>query len=290
MTEPRYEYKGSRQHHTIVGRTGKSCLEDSVVHRKTVLGLLGGDPDKRKGILCVLGAGHCHDLHLEGLLARFHEVHLVDLSTDAMVAGTREQGFLAHPRIILHGDIDLGGIESLLPNPGIDGQEQEPRPFDARAWLDRIAQHSLSGLEVFDAVLSADVFPSLAMRLAGAVDGQDPGAPALMAALRRRHAEILMNLTKPGGQAILVTELTSSQFLPELTGRPATEQLNKLLQNPEILARLHPGCNPAAWDREIRESQWAGQLVRQYDISAPWLRQQGELVGLYLAYRIIRNG
>ena len=79
MTDDRYEYVGQPKHRAIVGSTDKSAWGKAAEHRAHVMRLLQRPDNQRKGIIGVFGVGDGTALDLQGLLNRFHEVHLITI-------------------------------------------------------------------------------------------------------------------------------------------------------------------------------------------------------------------
>lgn len=287
MTDSRYEYHGSRSHQELIGRKRQSINDEDLPHRRMISGLLGPKPASRTGIAAVLGAGQCRDVDLRDWLERFHEVHLIDFDRQAMEAGTQAQQVTAHPRLFLHAERDIGGFRALLDSES-DAETISRDEIDDAVLSEAIRGVSLSELGTFDVVLSANALAVEARRLAAGVNRTSTTAAALMGTLRQHHLEMMVDLTRPGGVALLVTELTNSQFVPVLRTMPDEAQLDALLRQPEILPALNPGCNPGAVDAAIQNLPSIRTRLHQYDFSRPWLREAEGVVSAYLAYRMIR--
>jgi hypothetical protein len=283
MTESRYEYLGSRPHQALVGRHARTPLERALTHRNALMRLLPGRAGEgRRGMICVLGAGQCHDLDLENLLARFHEIHLVDRDEQALRAGCDQQGVRGHGRIRLHGNIDIAGIDQLL--------NDYARNRDAG----RIARlpetplpASLGELGQFEVVVSANLLPEIMLETVKGLGIENRDTPRVLAAVRQAHIETLLEMTRSGGQAFLVTELTTSRLVPELASAP--HDLDSIVRAPEIVSRLNPGCNHGVIDRLLLDSESITSRLERYDMSPPWLRQEDGYAAAYIAYRLTRK-
>jgi hypothetical protein len=262
MTESRYEYLGQRAHQPLVGRRSSSDHELDVTHRKMIQQLLPGDARSgRRGTFCAMVVGPCYELNLRLLLDRYHEVHLVGGALDELRKAVDGQKQFGNPRIHLHAGIDPGGQP-----PG------ETRP---------------ETLGRFDVVLSSGVLqPTLEGIVADTND--EPGVVAeLIARARREHVADVLALLVPDGQAVIVTSITDSRFVPELRSAPA--DLAGVLREVQAKHLYHPGCNPAAIDVLFaKNGEWAERISR-YDVSAPWLRQRRDCTELWLGYRLVRR-
>ncbi len=283
MSDSRYEYIGRPQHPVLVGRHSRSGLEDCVVHRATVMRLLpGSSAEGRRGSICILGAGKCHDVDLNELLGRHHEVHLVDQDIDIMKEGVDEQRLSGSVRIRFHAR-DLNGLREPLLEYSKSRDQMH---------LDRILQGPasgrLEGLERFELVLSANCLPRLFLEGASIVGGDHPQLDGVFRAIRRNHLSEVLELLLPKGQALVVLEMVTSNELPQLARTPES-RLGELLGMPGVPERFQPGCNPA-WVDELlcNDPSLTGRMSR-YDISSIWLKQYSNLLAACIAFQLTRR-
>lgn len=279
MTESRYEYQGSRKHQTLVGRHDDTPWERALTHRHAVMLMLPGGGQGRRGMACVLGAGECHDLNLSKLLNRHHEVHLVDLDCATVRSGLEQQSLSSHVRVFCH-EVDVSGAAALLDD---FAKSRDESLVDKM--LSQKMPESLNAIGQFEVLMSANLLPELMARALICLGIEHPRLAEVMAALRLAHIETMLNMTRPGGQALLVTEVTNSQHIPDLAGAP--EDLNAILRDPESVRRMNPGCNPAFIDKVLRETPAIVERLERYDMSIAWLRQEATYISVYLAYRLI---
>ncbi len=283
MSESKYEYLGQRRHPTLVGRSSRSPWELAVTHRQMILQLLPGDSAAgRSGTLCVLGAGQCHDLNLESLLGRFHEVHLVDWSQQDLDSGVELQKQFSSARVRRLGGRDITGVRELL-----DSLAGQPNSELLEQISETARRPALAGLGQFDVVLSADVLPELLARAVAAVGDDDSNRAALVNLLTRQHLETVLESTLPGGQAVLVTGVTDSIGNPELAQAPAN--LAEILKFADSRGSIRPGCHPAALDQLLKTEESISGRLERYDISPLWIRTQTDRTVLYVAYRLVRR-
>src|SRR5690349_18868166 len=85
--------------------TSRDQWEAFAEHRRCLTALLAREAIAGRSRLCVLGAGNSNDL--TALLAAHREVHLVDIDSEALLRGAARQGVAKHPRLHLHGGLDL---------------------------------------------------------------------------------------------------------------------------------------------------------------------------------------
>jgi hypothetical protein len=96
---------GRRQ--VAANATSRDQWEAFADHRRCLTAALGREGMGRGSRLCVLGAGNANDLDLKALLSVHYEVHLVDIDSEALSSGAQRQGVAKHPRLRLHGGVDV---------------------------------------------------------------------------------------------------------------------------------------------------------------------------------------
>ncbi|MFO0907423.1 MAG: hypothetical protein U0794_03530 [Isosphaeraceae bacterium] len=211
------------------------------LHRLQVSTLLGAGRPPSATRLCILGAGNCNDLDLPALLAVHRELHLVDLDPAALRAGTIHQGVDNHPGLTRHAPVDVTSALEFIA-------EWTPRADVSRAHLealarwpsDRVAQ-AVPG--PFDHVASVCLLSQLIATAHDALGPEHPGFTAVVRALRAGHLRLLAQLTGARGLATLVTDVVSSEHLPELeTAEPArlAAILPQLARSGRHIHGVHP--------------------------------------------------
>jgi len=192
-------------------------------HRAQVTGLLEGAAPPEPGRLLVLGAGNCNDLDLARLLARFASIDLVDIDPEALEAGCRQQAVAGEARLRRHGGVDLAAGE-------------RPGAFPSGTW-DVVASVGLMSQLVETAIEAAGV--------AGARDAAGRRRMAEVAARARdAHLAQLVDRAAPGGTGWLVTELVSSETVPELE-RVGDAELPALAAARAAAGNFFVGAHPA---------------------------------------------
>ena len=123
-------------------RRNRACRDSWVLyatHRQKVMDLLAERSEDDGGRLCVFGAGNCNDMDLNRLAERFHEIALVDLDGEALVAGVAAQRVARRERIQVHGGVDVTGIGEWLSR----WTPASPPDDEAlRLWIDRAQRAS----------------------------------------------------------------------------------------------------------------------------------------------------
>jgi hypothetical protein len=212
--------------------------------------------------LCVLGAGNLNDLDLGYLLSGYEQVDLVDLDAGAVRRGLARQGATAATAVRVHGPVDLSGILDRLPTASHRGD-------DAAALTGALARHRcvLEGAP-FDVTVSAGLLTQLLQAvLDSSVASQDVAEVSL--ALRDKHLADLVQLTRPGGAAVLVTDVVSSRTAPQiLEAAPADleEQMATLI----AAKNFFTGTNPYRIAALLEEDEFFRSLVAEVRLLEPW--------------------
>jgi len=254
----------------------RGCWELYAEHRRQVTDLLvghcpegarplGGDvPTSR---LCVLGAGNCNDLDLPQLLTRFGEIHLVDLDGDALSAGVGAQHLAADLRVGLHPGIDVTGLSGRLSNWSCD---RPPPPAEIEAMLAVAAGESPLPLEgPFDTVASVCLLSQLLEPIKLALGETHSCYLPLIQAVRARHLRQVVNLCRPGGHLVLVTDFVSSDTCPELA-TVADAQLSALAEQLVLSQNFFTGLNPFLLRQMFASDPWLTRRVMDARLSRPW--------------------
>jgi hypothetical protein len=257
-------------------------------HRRKVSALLmtGADPGRTR--LCVLGAGNGNDLDLPALLRAHREVHLVDLDPGALTRGATRQGVAEHPSLHRHGGVDvtamLDAIATWSPRTPIP-----PADLAALAdWPARRVGRALPG--PFDLVASTCLLRPLIGNASHAVGEGHPQFEALVRAIRRGHLRLLTHLAAPGGTAVLITDLVSSDTLPALGSLPEPS-LPGLLPRLAREGNFFHGVDPEVLPSLFRQDPVLNARIAGLELISPWrwtLHTRLYLVWA-MKYRIDRN-
>ncbi len=230
-------------------------------HRQRLTQLLApGKPGMR---LCVLGAGNCNDLDFEALLATYREITLVDLDDEAVTSAFERQSPAVQRALVLRAPIDFGvdtgsaaGTGASLPNAG----------HLASALAGRVAA---SG---FDVVCSSCVLSQLIARVAESLASEPQRCLEQVQLARAVHLHLMLVLLRSGGRGLLVSDLVSSDTVPELQRTPPAE-LPKLMARLVADKNFFTGLNPFVLEGLLKKDpQLAPQLARSV-FHAPWLWQ-----------------
>lgn len=238
-------------------------------HRDRITQYLLQSADHPGGALCILGAGNCNDLDLKRLQQHFSLIHLIDLDAEALAAGCQQQGVASDPAIVQQGGVDVTNLAHRLAawNPG----EPIPPHEIQGARLDAMAR-PLPGLPAgpFDVVASVGLLTQLIEIVLLALGPQHPQFLELMTAVRLRHLQLLLELTRPGGAAWLFFEVVSSQTCPELL-QTTEASLWPVLTNAIGKHNFFTGANPAVIHQIFQRDPELSTVIAKLEWPHPWL-------------------
>jgi hypothetical protein len=245
-------------------------------HRERVSELLLDtvkEPATRTRRLCVLGAGNCNDLDLKRLAETFGEIHLVDLDGDALAEAVRRSGLNDEPdRIRLHAGHDLCGVFPALSAIERGNSVATANDIAALAWaathcpMPEGLHESITG--GFDTVASVGLLSQLIEGVLTRIPNPEAALP-LLAAIRSRHLRLLLELARPGGSAVLVTEIVSTDSAPEIAAT-SEDALMPLLRQLLQQGNFFTGLNPAMLVAAFQNDPGLRQLIDSVQTIVPW--------------------
>jgi len=248
-------------------------------HRQRVTQLLLDARISTGERLCLLGAGNLNDLDLTALSASFCEIVLADVDATALQRGLSRQGFSKDARFRVVAPMDVSGVFAEF----VDMANRQPVRDDA---IDNCLRKLTLLPEIgdpvgFDVVASVGLLTQLIEGVVQSVGETHPRFWETVSAIRTQHLRLMLELTVPGGAAVLVTEVVSSDSCPALQSVDKGD-LPGLLKG-EIAARnFFTGTNPAALQELLRtDFTLAGQLASTR-FTEPWLWQF--LTRIYAVY------
>lgn len=237
-------------------------------HRRRVSALLGAGLAPASTRLCVLGAGNGNDLDLSALLRAHREVHLVDLDPAALADGVARQGVADRPSLRRFGGLDLtgllGAIAGWSPQATIG-------PADLAALVDWPSTRvGLALPGPYGLVASTCLLSQLIGNASVSAGEGHPRFADLVRSIRLGHLRLLTRLVAPGGSAVLVTDVISSDALPVLA--TVTEpELPGLLDRLTRAGGLIHGVNPADILAVLRRDPVLAARVVDLEPVPPWL-------------------
>jgi hypothetical protein len=256
------------------------------IHRQRVTHLLTSVAHSERDRLCVLGAGNSNDLDLDVLGGAFGEIHLVDLDAEALDFGVDQQQHGKAKRVHRHGGVDVTGVAPQIGN----WSPQEPPSADQLQALVKQAV-DVPGPRLptaFDVVASVGLLTQLIDSIVLALGTDHPGFLDLVKAVRLRHLRLLVELLAPGGNALLVTEIVSSDTFPQL---PAVSDAELSSTMVALIGQRNffTGTNPVVLRSLVETDPVIAPLVQNVEILPPWKWQFIDRMYAVCALRVQRR-
>ncbi|MDR3637757.1 MAG: hypothetical protein P4L84_28380 [Isosphaeraceae bacterium] len=257
--------------------------EGFAAHRARVSALLGAGGVPRPTRLCVLGAGNANDLDLPALLAAHREVHLVDLDREALARGAARQGVGGHASVRRFGGIDLTGmldaIAAWSPSTTVGAADLQA----LAEWPARRVAQALPG--PYDVVASTCVLSQLIGNAFPALGNSHRRFLAVVEALRIGHLRLLARLVAPGGTMVFVTDVVSSDTLPDLASLTEGDLpglLPRLARERNFIAGVHPEAILSA----LESDRPLSARIARREVVPPWRWRLHARVYLVWAVRL----
>ncbi len=265
-----------------INATSRDQWEGFAEHRRRLTAALVRETPVERSRLCVLGAGNANDLDLPALLSTHREVHLVDIDDEALARGAERQGVAGDPRLRLHGGVDVTAALGVLADR-TPTSELAAADFEAMAaWpASRTAMVLPGG---FDRVASTCLLTQILETAAHSLGKSHRQLGDAEAALRSGHLRLMARLAAPGGEALLVTDVVSSQMLAELPALPAEALAGlstRLGREGNHFREVHPRQILAA----LRSDPSLGPRVASVAQLTPWRWQLHDRTYLVAAIR-----
>jgi hypothetical protein len=239
------------------------------------LGLLNATGEGNARV-CVLGAGNCNDLELSVLTKHCRELHLIDFDSEALIRGLHTQRLTGGredvvdvpggARVTLQGGVDLTGVAFDLC-------------YATQIESPVLIQRALAGPTLdlggpYDVVVSTTLLTQLISLAVGGLGNEHPNLIDVILAIRDGHLRLLARLLPSRGAALLVTDVVSSDTLPELVVA-SPDALAGLLDTALASRNFFTGANPYALAAAFRRDSGLYQAVTDVAMVEPWRWQVG---------------
>jgi hypothetical protein len=214
----------------------------------------------------LLGAGNANDVDLARLTLDFHKIGLVDLDAEALAGAVERLSQPYRSRVEPHGNTDLTGIISTLASWQVD---QPPSDAAVSCAIQTAQNAPAPDIGMFDLVVSTCVLSQLVDSIYMRLAQPHPRCLELVMAVRNRHLEMLIELLKPGGVGILVTDFVSTETAPEIAAMEAlvpTEATRRWLEQRNFFT----GANPFAIRDYYQNRRPADSTIGDVQLVAPW--------------------
>jgi len=250
------------------------------VHQQQIMKLISGCvakmPEHDHTSIAVLGAGNCHDIDLLQLATWFSVIRLVDIDRPALEYGTDLQqnkhsasGCQIPLPLELIAPLDLAApLASLNPNV-----KNNPATLVETGDALRAPFPTLP-CATSDVVVSACVLSQINGALLHLMEEKHPQFLMLLQSLRRGHFLRMLQLLKPGGQAIFVSDLVSSESIPAIK-KVTDAELPRLLAHCLSTGNFFSGLNPGVILQDLQTCPEIASLCQDIRIQAPWRWEMG---------------
>lgn len=219
--------------------------------------------------LVLLGAGNCLDVDLSELQTRFDTIHLVDVDGDSLVDAATAS--VARDQCDVHAPIDVAA-----PLMSLTTRDFEPADSEALATTLQMLSTDAVAPEIpeSDVVVSLCLLSQLVDTLSGIIGENHAAFSYALKAVRIGHLRRMLTMLRPGGVAILISDVVSSATAPELVDAEESdipELVRKLVDSRNFFS----GTNPAIVLAELNVlTKTAGGPESVHTID-PWKWQPG---------------
>jgi hypothetical protein len=199
----------------------------------------------------------------------------------------KRQGVAGSGKIVLHRGIDLTGIADTLST----WKTRKPPPAEVRDALRRAADAPPPAVgEPFDVVLSPCVLSQICGFACDSLGKEHPLYRDLLIAIRDRHLRLLAELSRPGGTALLVCDMLSSDSFAEMSA-VKRDKLPALMDRVVYRGDFFPGLAPSQVLDVFRHDPLIAPLLSDVKLLRPWVwRLTPARTFLVYALRIRRKG
>ncbi len=266
-------------------------LSDSYAsHREMVMKLiaatvadLSGKPDGNCSSAVLLGAGNCHDVDLVELSKLFQTMHLVDLDQLAIDAAIAASG-ISSENCRTHAPVDIA--EPLL---SLTSRDFEPKAENSEKVINLLqllaAENAMAEIPEADIVVSLCVFSQILDSVQLLMNSEHPSFGHVIKSLRIGHLHRMLSMLRPGGVAVFVTDIVSSDTAPELktvSDQDLPDTVKQLVNDRNFFS----GTNPASMLVDLNMLSRLPQGPDTVHTIDPWLWQIGEKTFAVYALRI----
>lgn len=240
-------------------------------HREQQTRIISASQRQGADRLCVLGAGNAYDLELEELLTRFAEVHLVDIDAEALARARARVPEGPRVRLFVHAPVELSGMFEHLERWGRMQVTPDELIKAPAAGAKRIAA-ALPG--PFEVVASTCLLTQLQLTLLQLLGDRHQLFAALREFLTLTHLRSLAALTKPGGDALLITDLCEASMFPAGKGRSQGE-LPALMRDLVAAGHVIHSSHPELLRLTLGDDPVLSRSFGPGTVSEPWLWHNG---------------
>lgn len=258
-------------------------------HREQVMKLilasvrdLTGEDDGQCSSVILLGPGNCLDVDLGELAKRFARIHLIDLDAEAVTAAVATAG--VGDQCEIHAPADVA--EPLLSLTTRDFREDsENKEHRLKVLQALTSEDGVPEVPPADVVVSLCIFSQIVHTFGAMVAADQPMFDHGLKALRMGHLRRLLSMVRPGGVAVFVSDVVSSETAEEL--KTATnESTPELVRKTVNEGNFFSGTNPALLLADLNLlTRLPGGPESVHSID-PWPWHMGDRTYAVYAFRI----
>ena len=270
-SEPLLESPAAKRAATLNAQT--KVLRTYGQHRQKTMELISMAAGEFRGTaeraVSILGAGNCMDLDLRQLMTLFSTVNLLDLDLKAVESGVQAIEGLPSTRLKIVAPIDLAS-----PLATTKLSDLSEAAAITQFCKELTAPLAVRPVEPADVVVSTCVLSQLLSAMTHLVTDRHPQFLPLIQAVRRGHLIRILQLLKPGGRGILISDLVSSETTPELTSVNEAN-LPKLLAQALATGNFFSGLHPGVMLQDLGTVPGIASLIESPVMTVPWRWQMG---------------
>jgi hypothetical protein len=225
------------------------------------------------GRLALLGAGNANDVDLAALAGAYGEIHLVDIDPESLARARARLDPAVAARVFAHAPVDVSGVFDRLPT----WAAAHPPPAasalatEVPGAIERVVAR-IPG--PFDVVASCCLLTQIQLVLLQVVGDRHPRFPELRAVVNAVHVRVLASLLAPGGVALLMTDMTSSETYP-LDHLPPDADLRRVMDDLLGAGNLIAAAHPGLLSSEVRRDPNLNERFAFRPQVGPWLWKNG---------------
>ena len=269
--EPLLESSAAKRAATLNAQT--RVLQTYGQHRQKTMELISMAAGELSGhaerTVSVLGAGNCMDLDLPQLTTMFDNVNLLDIDREALKLGVNAAKGLSNARLKIIAPVDLA-----LPLATTTASTLSDTAAITQFCQALAAPLAVMPVEAADVVVSTCVLSQMLSAMTHLVTDKHPQFLLLIQAVRRGHLMRMLQLLKPGGRGILISDLVSSETTPQLTSTNEAS-LPKLLAQALATGNFFSGLHPGVMLQDLGAAPGIASFVDSPIMTAPWRWQMG---------------
>jgi hypothetical protein len=253
--------EGVAAHQATLNKSVAGAGERYRGHREHVMSLLMSITSPGDDVM-ILGAGNGNDLDLRSLSDRAATCTLVDIDPEALDRAATRAG-PRPPRTFRTLELDVTGAASTL-----DGWTSTDDGS-----IDELVRALGDGPSMpeggCDVVASCCMLSQLTSQAIAPIGVAHPRAVEVALAVRDAHLMLLASLLRPGGRALLLTDVASTETFPEIATAPE-DGLGELLREIEGTSGCFAGTSPAGAAHALRTDGRLEPLVEGVATHGPW--------------------